>query len=257
MPQQWYCQIMGSDIGPFTPTELREMVRSGQLTPDALIRKADSERWTTAENVKGLFATPAAPPAPPPQSQLTAAASRPRIPSISTSNAADRSKTFHQQIRGRTDYVSQNLMPDETILYAASIHPLILFPPAILFLCFFLGPIMLIAEWGTGIVIVFILLGLSSPYFAIKALIILLTTECVLTDRRVLAKTGLISRESIELLLGKVEGLQVKQGILGRIFNFGTIIISGTGGSKSPFRGITEPLHFRKRVQEQIGEVEH
>ncbi|HHM12059.1 MAG TPA: PH domain-containing protein, partial [Planctomycetaceae bacterium] len=96
-----------------------------------------------------------------------------------------------------------------------------------------------------------------SLYFAIKALIVFLTTECVLTDRRVLAKTGLISRESIELLLTKVEGLQVKQGLLGRIFNFGSVIITGTGGSTSPFSGIAQPLDFRKRVQEQIAEAQH
>ena len=87
-------------------------------------------------------------------------------------------------------------------------------------------------------------------------MIIFLTTECVLTDRRVLAKTGLISRESIELLLSKVEGIQVKQGILGRLFGFGTVIVTGTGGSRSPFPGISQVLGFRKRVQEQIAEVQ-
>jgi uncharacterized membrane protein YdbT with pleckstrin-like domain len=148
-------------------------------------------------------------------------------------------------------------MPAETILYAASIHPLIFFSSGILFLCFILGIIMVPSEATQAVALALILVGLASPYFAIKALIILLTTECVLTDRRVLAKTGLISRESIELLLSKVEGLQVKQGILGRIFNFGSVIITGTGGSTSPFPGIARPLDFRKRVQEQIAEVQH
>jgi len=248
---------MGSEVGPLISSQLREMAQSGRLTPDDLIRKGDSNRWTAASHVKGLFTTPAAPPTSPPQNQPTAApaAPRPAAPTNPTSSTSTRPKNIHQQIRGRTGYASQNLMPGETILYAASIHPLIFFSSAILFLCLIFGIIMVSSESAAAIAVVLILVGLASPYFAIKALIILLTTECVLTDRRVLAKTGFISRESIELLLSKVEGLQVKQGILGRIFDFGSVIITGTGGSRSPFPGIARPLHFRKRVQEQISEV--
>jgi hypothetical protein len=51
------------------------------------------------------------------------------------------------------------------------------------------------------------------------------------------------------LLLPKVEAIQVDQGILGRIFNYGTITIVGTGGTKEPFRGIAKPLEFRRQVQ--------
>jgi uncharacterized OB-fold protein len=155
---------------------------------------------------------------------------------------------------GPTGYVRKNLVPGETMLYAASIHPLIFLPSAILFICPVVG--VTVFKFYPLICIVLILLGLSSPFFAIKSLIVFLTTECVLTDRRVLAKTGLISRESLELLLSKVEGLQVQQSILGRVFNFGTVVISGTGGSTSPFSGIARPLKFRKRLQEQIAKIQ-
>jgi hypothetical protein len=46
--------------------------------------------------------------------------------------------------------------------------------------------------------------------------------------------------------------LQVGQGVFGRIFDYGTVAVSGTGGSKTPFSGITNPLNFRKQVQQQI-----
>jgi hypothetical protein len=259
MSQQWYCQIMNSEVGPLTSSQLRQMAQSGRLTPDNLIRKSDSDRWRTASDVKGLFTTP--PPSQPlhRKNQPTAAATpEPAATSNPTSNASSRPKDIRQQIRGRTGYASQNLMPGETILYAASIHPLIFFSSAIyLLLGLFLGIIIMVSpESRAAVAGVFILVGLISPYFAIKALIVLLTTECVLTDRRVLAKSGLISRNSTELLLSKVESLQVKQGILGRIFNFGSVIITGTGGSTSPFPGRARPLDFRKRVQEQIAEIQ-
>lgn len=155
---------------------------------------------------------------------------------------------------GPTGYVKKSLVPGETMLYAASIHPLIFLPSAILFICPVVG--VTVFKSYPLICVVLILLGLSSPFFAIKSLIVFITTECVLTDRRVLAKTGLISRESVELLLSKVEGLQVQQSILGRLFNFGTVVISGTGGSTNPFSGISRPLKFRKRLQEQIAKIQ-
>jgi hypothetical protein len=58
------------------------------------------------------------------------------------------------------------------------------------------------------------------------------------------------------VLLNKVEGIQVNQSILGRILEFGSITISGTGGTKNPFHKIDAPLEFRKKAQEQIAVVQ-
>jgi uncharacterized membrane protein YdbT with pleckstrin-like domain len=76
------------------------------------------------------------------------------------------------------------------------------------------------------------------------------STELAITDRKVVAKSGVIARQSIEVLLPKVESVQVHQGILGRLLNYGTIIICGTGNSKAPIRGISDPLIFRRRFME-------
>jgi hypothetical protein len=46
--------------------------------------------------------------------------------------------------------------------------------------------------------------------------------------------------------LSKVESIQVEQGVLGRLFDFGTLIVSGTGASHAPLTGIAEPMGFRK-----------
>jgi hypothetical protein len=61
-----------------------------------------------------------------------------------------------------------------------------------------------------------------------------------------------IRRHSLETLLSKIESVAVEQSILGRTLDFGTIVISGTGGSKEPFHRIAEPMQFRRQVQEQI-----
>ena len=82
------------------------------------------------------------------------------------------------------------------------------------------------------------------------------TSEFGVTNKRVLVKVGFIKRHSLETLLTKVEGISVDQGILGRILGYGSIVITGTGGTKEPFHKINAPFEFRKQVQEQIATVQ-
>ena len=77
-----------------------------------------------------------------------------------------------------------------------------------------------------------------------------LTTELVLTDRRIITKRGLISRDTLEMNLSKVESVRVNQGLLGRILNYGDVTVVGTGASPEPLRGIANPLELRRRLGE-------
>jgi uncharacterized membrane protein YdbT with pleckstrin-like domain len=92
-------------------------------------------------------------------------------------------------------------------------------------------------------ILVFYGLGLL---FWIPAEIKYFTTELAITNKRVIAKFGLISRATIEINLQKVESIQGNQGILGRIFNFGSIVVSGAGNPQAPIPGISNPLQFRR-----------
>lgn len=76
------------------------------------------------------------------------------------------------------------------------------------------------------------------------------TTELAVTNRRVIAKFGFISRRTVELNITKVESVQVDQSALGRLFDFGTLVISGSGGSQEPIPGISKPMAFRKAFME-------
>ncbi|UOO81955.1 PH domain-containing protein [Uruburuella testudinis] len=75
-----------------------------------------------------------------------------------------------------------------------------------------------------------------------------MTTELALTNKKVIAKFGFIRRSTIELNLDKVESISVEQGFIGRIFNFGSIVVRGTGGSQAPIPYIAQPLEFRRQV---------
>ena len=76
------------------------------------------------------------------------------------------------------------------------------------------------------------------------------TDEFAITNKRVIIKTGLISRRTFEMNHSKIESVNVDQGIIGRMLGYGTIRIVGSGGTKETFSKILNPLEFRKKFQE-------
>ena len=75
------------------------------------------------------------------------------------------------------------------------------------------------------------------------------STELAVTNRRVIAKFGLIARSTVEMNLGKIESVRVEQTVMGRLFNFGSIIVTGTGATMEPIEYIADPIGFRQAIQ--------
>jgi uncharacterized membrane protein YdbT with pleckstrin-like domain len=136
-----------------------------------------------------------------------------------------------QQGSGMALYIDSNLIRDETVLYRGSVS---LWSQSGRIL---LG-VILLPLFGIGL------------YFLIAVLIRYKTTELAVTNKRVITKTGLITRHTLELNLSKAESIQVEQGLLGRLFDFGSLQINGTGTSHAPLIGIRAPLEFRRQFME-------
>lgn len=79
-------------------------------------------------------------------------------------------------------------------------------------------------------------------------------TEMAVTNKRVIVKSGLADRRTIELLLQRIESIAVEEPALGRILGYGTVIVRGTGGTPEVFPQIARPLEFREQVQCQIAD---
>ncbi len=75
------------------------------------------------------------------------------------------------------------------------------------------------------------------------------STELAVTDRRIIAKFGFIRRSTVELNLTKIESVRVEQSVAGRIFGYGSIIVTGTGSTMDPIAFIADPIRFRQAVQ--------
>ena len=126
-----------------------------------------------------------------------------------------------------SSYVDDVLINDERVMYRARISKWSLWP-------FILLGVILLPLFGVGLL------------FWLWAWIVYSTTELAITNKRVIAKTGLIQRRTIEMFLEKIESIQVDQSVFGRMFNFGSVVISGTGVHSAPFENISDPLALRK-----------
>lgn len=162
-------------------------------------------------------------------------------------------------------YIESVMMRDEDVIFAARLHWIIYFWGLFLTLTGWVftfygfdnviahftgrelpaGLLPFIKWFNLGIVIVGVIL-------LIFAYIQQQTTELAVTNRRVLAKFGIISRTTFELFLNKVEGVNVDQTITGRLLGFGSIHVKGTGGGMSPIDAIYYPEFFQRVLLEQI-----
>jgi uncharacterized membrane protein YdbT with pleckstrin-like domain len=149
-------------------------------------------------------------------------------------------------------YVERVLQPGETVAYQTSLHWLV-YSRAIALL--FLAVVCWVASGGMdrpsieiGLEIVAGVLALLAGLAALDALIRRATTELAVTDRRVIYKTGIFQRHTLEMNRSKIETVGVDQSIIGRLLDFGTITVRGTGGSFEPIRFIGEPLTFRNHI---------
>lgn len=79
-------------------------------------------------------------------------------------------------------------------------------------------------------------------YFRLK------TLEYGATNKRVIFKKGIIARSTEEMKLGSIETVEIEQSILGRLFDFGTVKVSGRGISDVVFKGIDNPLMVKKTI---------
>ena len=134
--------------------------------------------------------------------------------------------------------VSGILSKDEVVQYEGEFHP-IMYRSVFIFILLGIGS-MLTGSFGFALFMgcMAIASGMLTKARIDKSIL-------VITNKRVILQTGLLSKRSIETFLHKIESVKVIQGIGGSIFGYGTIIITGTGGTKEAFEKIKDPQSFR------------
>jgi len=93
---------------------------------------------------------------------------------------------------------------------------------------------------------------LSLFVVGIPLLLSLMFTEIGLTNKKVIVKKGILSRQTDEMKLSKVENVELKQSVLGRILGYGQIVVSGTGSGRTTLNKVASPLEVKKQIEAQL-----
>lgn len=138
---------------------------------------------------------------------------------------------IHSTDCAMSSYVDEVLVPGERVVHLGrtslwAVWPLLVFG------------LVLLPAFGLGLIL------WAAAYIRIRS------TELAVTTKRVIVKHGFIRRSTMEININKVESIQVSQSLMGRMLNFGTLVIAGTGASHAPIDGIAEPLAFRRAFVE-------
>lgn len=161
-------------------------------------------------------------------------------------------------------YLQKLLLPDERIIYIATLHWIIFVPGMFMAtagglasyysydLATLFAPPNLAAIAGrivAGGAFVLAVLGLG---LLMGAVVRQSATELAITNRRLIAKYGFISRATFEILVNRVTGVNFDQTITGRILGYGTILVHGAGGDISPFDVVANPQLFSRALMDVL-----
>jgi len=146
-------------------------------------------------------------------------------------------------------YIKRVLQPGETIAYVSRLH-WIVYLPGWLILVFGAAGLILLPYRGAGGLYFYASLVVIAAALTVLFLawVKRVSTEIAVTNRRLIYKEGLVSRRTIEMNMDKIESIDVLQPIMGRLMDYGTIIVRGTGSGLEPLNRIDAPIALRNAV---------
>ena len=82
-----------------------------------------------------------------------------------------------------------------------------------------------------------------------------LTYQCsylVVKPKQVMLCTGIFVRQTIVLSINKIESIDIRQSILGTMLQYGSLIITGTGGTRQEIHFLNKPLTCRRYIEQSL-----
>jgi uncharacterized membrane protein YdbT with pleckstrin-like domain len=146
-------------------------------------------------------------------------------------------------------YVQTVIKPDERILATGHMHWIVYARGTITLLVALvvlllpvtdaIAPLLRIVGW---LLVVVALVLLFQAWF------LQWTTEIAVTNLRVIQKRGFIRRVTGEMNMNKVESVIVDQTLFGRLFDYGSIVVRGTGSGIEGLHFIARPIELRSTI---------
>ena len=149
-------------------------------------------------------------------------------------------------------YIDKNLVPDERILFRTKKHLIIFFFPVVLLIfsayatSYMQGNALLIkVQWAPWLIT---LLFWAHTWLEYQ------TSDFAVTNKRVIMREGFFNRHMAEMRLSTISQVNIDQGILGQMLNFGTISINAFGATDA-FTMLARPNEFQRAVNEQLDKL--
>lgn len=143
-------------------------------------------------------------------------------------------------------YVEESLLPGEQVVFRTPLHWVMFFWP----LALALWAMILYSSGASNAATVFLVIA---GVWGLLRSLEYSSSEFAVTSRRIVIRVGVVRRRTLELQIAKVEAIGVNQGLGGRMLDYGTIVVTGTGGTKEIFKRIANPMQFRRAVQATQG----
>jgi uncharacterized membrane protein YdbT with pleckstrin-like domain len=149
-------------------------------------------------------------------------------------------------------YIDRHLMEGERVLFRTRLHWKSMVVPVVV--C-----VLLVALGATAFLTpmpwLAVIPALLGVVWVLAAAVRRRSSEFAVTDRRIVLKVGVFTTSSVEILHSRIESVAVKQGVGGRLFDYGRIEVVGSGGTREVFDGIQSPLEFRNAISAAAGQA--
>lgn len=145
-------------------------------------------------------------------------------------------------------YIRKNLMPNEQLVAETELHWIVFLAPAFYSVLFILFLIYRPLNFPR-------LIDMGGLFFiALTWLMVMvryLTTEFAVSKKRILFKQGFIQIRTNDMLVSRIESVQLQQSLLGSLLGYGNVLVHGTGGDFLLLAKINGPAPFRQKILEQ------
>ncbi|MDB5617200.1 PH domain-containing protein [Tardiphaga sp.] len=149
-------------------------------------------------------------------------------------------------------YIDDILQPGEKVLYSSNLHRIIYWKAILAWIAACTLLVLSRTTLAENLILLYLasaaVVTLAALYWSLAAWFRRWTTETDVTNLRVIYKEGFITRKTFELSVDKVASVGVEQSILGRILNYGDVVIENMGNDKQKIETIAAPLNFRNAI---------
>ena len=140
-------------------------------------------------------------------------------------------------------------MTENTIIYQARLHRILFFWPVfLLFIIVYIG-VRFDAFRGPSYI-----MGLVALIWGVMIWLTYHFSLLTIKKKQVILCTGILVRQTIDIPMNKIESIDIRQSLLGSLLQYGSLVITGTGGTRQYVNFIAKPLTCRRYIEQSMHE---